>query len=176
MSGLTVLQGCSTIQLPKGLRTLVDSSLYRLLNSMTWGVIHAKGDFIYPIHQVRRLGQIFSVKMHQFVANPDNGIKVDHKNRDTLDNRGENLRIATMSENGCNKNKLRRNGATSQFKGVSRRKEGGWAARITKDGVTKSLGNFRTEADAARAYDEAAREMHGEFALTNLDIYGHGNT
>ncbi len=175
MSSLNVLQFCRTIQLTDGLNTLVDDHPieYRILNSLTWGIIKVKGQYPYPIHQVRRARKISSIKMHQFIMNPDNGVMVDHKNRDTLDNRRENLRVVSRSYNCANASKMRRSGSTSKFKGVSVKSNGKYEARITKDGKTKSLGTFANESDAAKAYDDAAREIFGDSALTNEAIHGN---
>ena len=72
--------------------------------------------------------------------------------------------MATKSQNQCNRGADRT--AESKYKGVNR-SHGSWAARIQIDGKRKTLGSFDTEADAALAYNEAARQCHGEFAYMN---------
>jgi len=90
---------------------------------------------------------------------------VDHKNRDSLDNRRSNLRRATKSQNGANAKK-RIDGATSKYKGVSWDKSRGrWVAQVRGD----IRGRFDTEEAAARAYDAGAVELYGEFARRNFD-------
>lgn len=91
---------------------------------------------------------------------------VDHEDGDGLNNCRCNLRDTGNSGNGANSGK-RRDGLTSRFKGVSRHLKGGWQVTIRKDGHRKWLGRFDVEEDAARAYDRAAVELHGEFARTN---------
>lgn len=94
---------------------------------------------------------------------------IDHKNRDKADNRIENLREATYSENGRNR-KGGRN-ATSSFLGVSLcGASGKWRAVIQDAGKHRELGKFAFEVDAARAYDQAARSVCGEFAYVNLPL------
>jgi hypothetical protein len=91
---------------------------------------------------------------------------VDHINRDTLDNRRENLRIANKSENAINSRK--RPSVYSQYRGVSWcKKMRRWIATIRRDGTTKHLGLFLTDHDAARAYNAAALSLHGAFAVFN---------
>lgn len=88
---------------------------------------------------------------------------IDHINRDQSDNRIENLRPATSSENGGNRPAQANN--TSGFKGVSLyRPNGKWRASIQKDGKFISLGYFADRRDAAAAYSAAAQELFGEFA------------
>jgi len=92
---------------------------------------------------------------------------VDHVNRCGLDNRRCNLRTATVSQNAANMRRPSHN--TSGFKGVTwskaRRK---WIAKLVKNQRNINLGLFSDPADAARAYDRAARETFGEFAYTNF--------
>jgi hypothetical protein len=90
---------------------------------------------------------------------------VDHINRNGMDCRRENLRTATKGQNMANGTKRRNN--TSGFKGVVW-SAGKWVARIKNDGKMYYLGRFVDAADAARAYDAKATEVHGEFACLNF--------
>jgi hypothetical protein len=88
---------------------------------------------------------------------------LDHKNRDSLDDRIENLRLATSSQNGANRVKQSNN--TSGFKGVSwdwynRR----WRAQISVEKKRINLGNYDTPEEAHAAYCRAAKKYFGEFA------------
>lgn len=88
---------------------------------------------------------------------------VDHTNRDRVDNRIENLREATRSQNMHNSDKRARN--TSGFKGVffhTRLQR--WHARIMIDRKEKHLGSFHTAEEASAAYQEASRQLLGEFS------------
>jgi hypothetical protein len=108
------------------------------------------------------------VSMHREIMNAPAGLLIDHRNRDTLDNRRNNLRLATYSQNGCN-SKIDKTKTTSKFRGVRFiKKTGKWAANIRINGKKTWLGSFKTEIDAAKAYDAAAREYHGEFARLNF--------
>jgi len=86
---------------------------------------------------------------------------LDHINRDCRDNRIANLRLATDSENLCNK-PVRRDSRTG-LKGVAPKRKK-YAARITKEGRIHFLGSYDTPEDAHAAYCRAARELHGDFA------------
>jgi hypothetical protein len=89
--------------------------------------------------------------------------EVDHIDLNPSNNRIENLREATRSQNCCNRQK--RNGTKNTHKGVcwypSRQR---WYARLTVEGKNYFLGSFKTEVEAVRAYTDAIREHHGEFA------------
>jgi len=92
---------------------------------------------------------------------------VDHVNGNGLDNRRANLRLASHSENMRNRRPAP--GRTSRFLGVwYRRSRDCWVAQIRHDGSQVWLGSFASEDEAARAYDEAAQRLHGQFARLNL--------
>lgn len=98
----------------------------------------------------------------------DKQIIVDHINRNSLDNRRMNLRIANKSTNAMN-SKKRIGKLTSKYKGVSFRKDRNkYRAYITYKQKTFNLGHFTEENDAARAYDKKALILFGEFALLNF--------
>lgn len=95
----------------------------------------------------------------------------DHINGDGLDNRRCNLRPASPAENHHNLFMSPNN--TTGFKGVSFDKKNlRWAANIGVDGVQIWLGRHDSPEAAALAYDNAAREYHGEFARLNFPKLG----
>jgi AP2 domain/HNH endonuclease len=88
---------------------------------------------------------------------------IDHRDGNVTNNRWNNLRRATWSENNANRCRSRNN--TSGYKGVFRcRKTGKWRACICKNGQTIHLGAFTTPQAAHAAYVAAARKLFGEFA------------
>lgn len=97
--------------------------------------------------------------------------EIDHRNNDGHDNRWRNLRHATRTQNGRNIRRASRN--TSGYIGVyyddkTPRSLKRWHAQIRdNDGKYKNLGRFHTAEEAARVRDEAARRLHGEFAVLN---------
>jgi hypothetical protein len=89
-------------------------------------------------------------------------MELDHINHNPSDNRIENLRIATSSQNKRNRRAFK--GKSSKYKGVSLNKPSGkWSAYIRINGVMKNLGSFKTEEDAYAAYCAVAKELHGDF-------------
>ena len=85
---------------------------------------------------------------------------IDHKDRNGLNNKWDNLRLATRSENSSNRGKRHSN--HSGFKGVS--KNGNkWVARVTKDYKTVYLGSYSSKEEAHQAYKDKARELFKDF-------------
>ena len=88
---------------------------------------------------------------------------IDHINRDKLDNRIENLRAATVSQNQYNRKTNANN--TSGYKGVSWHTENkNWVGRINLEGKTIHLGAFDNVEEAAEVVRKAREELHGNFA------------
>lgn len=109
------------------------------------------------------------VKAHRIIwemfnAPIPDGLDIDHINGDPFDNRLCNLRLATRSQNLCNRGKARAN--TSGFKGVGWSK-GAWRARIMLHRKEVDLGRFSTPELAYAAYCDAASKHHGAFAKTH---------
>jgi hypothetical protein len=89
--------------------------------------------------------------------------EVDHQDNDQFNNRIGNLRPATSSQNKCNRGKEDCN--TSGYKGVWWHQQiGRWRATIAVNGKKKHLGSFQSAEDASKAYQEAAKRLHGDFA------------
>lgn len=86
----------------------------------------------------------------------------DHINNDISDNRRENLRLCSKTQN--NRNVKRRKDNTSGYKGVSVSPSGQIQAKISVNGKQRYIGSFRTVEEAYDAYCQAARELHKEFS------------
>lgn len=106
-----------------------------------------------------------SITLHSLIVQYPDGVEVDHKNRNTRDNRKSNLRPANLCQQQSNKGLMATN--TSGYKGACW-KNNGWESSIKANHINIYLGRFRTREDAARAYDRAAIELHGEFAVLNF--------
>lgn len=104
------------------------------------------------------------VIMSRFVlgCSDGDGLVIDHINRNPSDNRRSNLRFATRRENQGNLRSS--NMSRGEYKGVRRARESTWEARLAH----RYIGSFRSPEEAARAYDAAARDYFGPFALVNF--------
>ncbi len=92
--------------------------------------------------------------------------EIDHINRLRDDNRISNLRAATGSENRCNRP------SKNESKGLPRGvrwddKANRWHARIQWGRKTIHIGKFKDLAEASAAYNQRARQLHGDFAVLN---------
>jgi len=88
---------------------------------------------------------------------------IDHSNGNPSDNRFINLRVTDSS--GNNRNSRKRKTNKSGYKGVSFfRKTEKWRASIVYNRRNISLGLFENPEDAHKAYVEAAKRLHGDFA------------
>lgn len=82
--------------------------------------------------------------------------QIDHINRNPLDNRIENLRLATPSQNTTNR---------SGVKGYTKLRTGRFQAQIKLSGKCKYLGSFASDREAREVYLAASRAIHGDFGV-----------
>jgi hypothetical protein len=156
------------IYLGDGLFALVDPPDYYWLNNFHWSP-RRNSNCIYAVRFINDPGRKTKiVSLHREITNAPPGLLVDHRNRNTLDNRRSNLRLATHSQNQFNKAKTTLK-TSSRFIGVYLEKRSGlWGTKISHHGKSTWLGRFKSELDAAHAYDEAARKYHKDFARLNF--------
>jgi hypothetical protein len=139
------------VVLKHGEIALIDSASIQVILGRSW----KKCPDGYAI--AKSGGKIFA--MHRLIIGAKPGQIVDHINRDRLDNRLENLRIVDASLNALNRGAR---GSSSKYKGVAKHKNG-WQVCVNK----KYIGLFRSEQDAAKAYDVAVVSEYGNKAVTN---------
>lgn len=148
------------IILQTGEKILVDEDIYWKFSGYLWKAIRS-GERVYAYHGS------YKNRLHRIImgAGPDQD--VDHISGDPLDCRRSNMRLASKSGNAQNA-KIRKDN-TSGLKGVywnnSHKK---WVAQIWLNGKHIHIGCFTDKIEAAKAYDEAAKSLHKEFAKLNF--------
>lgn len=145
---------------------LVDEEDFFNLSQRKWYLIITPSGSYYAYTIFSKGRKKLTARMHQIILPLPKGFEVDHKNCNGLDNRRHNLRAATHSQNCANRTVGGKNKRLSKYKGVSK-KNRKWSAAVQKDGTIYRLGSFTTEQEAARAYNEAAKRLFGEFARVN---------
>ena len=142
-----------SIPLTKGFFAIVDDEDFDKLNIFKWYYISNR-------YAARWNGKE-NICMHREIMNTPDKMETDHINGNGLDNRKENLRICTTSENAKN----RKGHGTSKYLGVSwSKKRKKWIAQININGKVKFLGRFDSEVLAAEIYDQYAIKNHKDFA------------
>jgi hypothetical protein len=146
---------------------LVDDEDYERINQWKWQAMKVKykgGELWYAVRRTGHFPHQTAVLMHREIVNATPDVDVDHRNGNGLHNTRENIRACTQSQNMANRGKTIRN--TSGYKGVIKRRSK-WAAQLKK-GKFYFFKVFDTPEEAARAYDEKAKEQFGEFAALNF--------
>lgn len=153
------------IPLTRGASTIVDAENFDELIKYKWH-LSTEGYAVRRISTGKKSPRQTNVPMHRQIMSAITGQMIDHKNGDKLDNRKDNLRFCTRGENARNCRKWRKS-STSGYKGVHLTKNSGWAAKIYLDSKRIFLGYYKTQEEAALAYNKAAILYHGEFAKLN---------
>jgi hypothetical protein len=151
------------IKLTKGMTAIVDDEDYERLSSFKWFFMGNK----YAARNIRcDNGKQRPLWMHREIINASEGMQVDHINGNKLDNRRENLRLCTQSQNLGNRTYS--GDFSSKYKGVSfSKKRNKWTSGIRINTKRIYLGLYEDEVVAANAYNHAARRLFGEFSLLN---------
>lgn len=155
------------IPLTKGQVAIVDDSDYEYLMQWKWHSTRGNAGYYAKRMDYKDNRKIDVLMARVIMGVTESKIFVDHKNNNTLDNTRGNLRICSNAQNSCNRRSAK--GSTSKFLGVSflaRMRK--WKAQIQKHGKRIYLGLFDNEEDAAKAYDIAAKQYHGEYANVNF--------
>ncbi len=143
------------IALTRGKVALVDPEDYDTLNDFKW-YAHKESNLFYAVRNSN------SIRMHRVIMQASDQEEVDHRNRNGLDNRKVNLRIANRSQNAANSRVVH---GKSGFRGVTWQKASRkWQAQISVGKKTKYLGVFNTPEEAHEQWRAAAKEAFGEFA------------
>lgn len=156
------------IRLTQGMVAIVDNEDFELLNKFKWYATKGWSTF-YATRDIWTGGKKISTPMHRVILGlqKGDGKAVDHRNRNGLDNRRENLRIASQAINAYN-SKLQRNN-TSGYRGVVWLKHNKrWMARIKILGRWKALGCYATAIEAAIAFDMAVLQYRDDGATLNF--------
>lgn len=143
---------------------IVDDDMFDLLNAHKWYLSNG-----YAVSGGRTGLKSFT-KMHRFILDAKDGEEVDHKDRNTLNNCRNNLRIATREQNIHNQQK--RIGTKNKYKGVSFVKRLSlYQARCRMNHKDYFLGYYKTDIAAAYAYNIKAMELSEFILLNNLNKY-----
>ena len=150
------------IDLTQGKVAQIDDADWPLVSGYRWYAVECNGKFYA---QTKEPESNRSVYLHRLIMEAKRGQQVDHISGDSLDCRRTNMRVCTQLQNNRNVGKTR---GASPFKGVHRRADGKWQAKIKVDKRTIHLGYFSDPEDAARAYDDASSHHHGEHGRRNF--------
>ncbi|HEY3768143.1 MAG TPA: AP2 domain-containing protein [Candidatus Angelobacter sp.] len=158
------------IPLTQGKFAIVDASDYEWLSQWHWAAEYHTSDNKWRAKRntTKTIGQKLiqkTIYMHRQIINAPDGVQVDHVDGNPLNDQRGNLRLATHQQNMCNQGPHVNNACG--YKGVYREKGcNSWRAEIKFNRRKFRLGSFPSPQEAAKAYEQAARRLHGEFART----------
>ncbi len=153
------------IPLTKGQFAIVDDEDFQKVSAFKWQAVkgkYHKSFYAQRFFGIKKTGRQ-NISMHVFLMQHVDGMEIDHRDGNGLNNQRCNLRFATHAQNCANRRKKSNN--TSGFKGVSfHRQSKKWRAVVRVLGKDISLGLHKTPELAHAAYCAGADRHHGEFA------------
>lgn len=157
------------IRLTQGFVAIIDDVDYDWVSGFSWHAVVTVDGYVYAKTAFRKGKRVWNIYMHRHIMQVyDPKVLVDHRDGNGLDNRRDNIRVCSSSQNNRNRRKTKV-ATSSLFKGVCRHKrDKTWQASIYLKGKIVFLGNFKLEEDAARAYDAMAVKYFGQFASLNF--------
>lgn len=160
---IKVYDDFAIVPLTRGFEAIIDAADAELVGRFLWCASVVKDGCIYAKRGERdAAGVLRTIKLHRWLIDAPSHLMVDHIDRNTLNNRRSNLRLATIAQNNLNTGIRKDN--SSGAKGVSfHRGVGRWTSQISIGRKIQYLGCFDTQEAAALAYSAAAQRLHGEF-------------
>jgi hypothetical protein len=157
-------QAMKFIPLTKNMCAMVDDDDYDDLMQHKWHA-SAKGTNGDKFYAYSHLGSHNNERqsMQQYLM--PNAAEIDHCDGNGLNNQRHNMRVCTRSQNVAN---ARFRVGASGYRGVRLAYGGKFVAQLVHNNQHTHLGTFATAEEAARAWDEAAKTHHGEFAMLNF--------
>jgi len=161
------------IPLNRGLFALVDDDDFEWLNRFKWTLHNGRNgrnDVCRTFRVQTKGGETqYFISMAAFIMGQRERKFIDHRDRDPLNNQKSNLRFASISENARNWWRYRSQFGRGVFKNGNK-----FGARIHDGNRRIMLGSFPTAQQARDAYDEAALNLHGDFAMLNKEHFKKG--
>jgi hypothetical protein len=165
------------VQLTQGYVAFVDDEDFERVSKYPWtpNVCSTKNTVYAQRNMYREDGKRTTQSLQRFILGvTDHKAEVDHEDHNGLNCQKYNMRLATKSQNQANSVMPTTNtsGVKGVYKYVSKAWKtcNKWKAQISFKGNRKHLGYFDTKEEAQAAYDKAAVELFGEFALTNEKV------
>lgn len=157
------------IKISRGYEVFVDNEDFEYLKNIKWYGLPQKNTTYAAGYVNGKMKRIHRYIMGFYNPNLIDGLSIDHIDGNGLNNQKSNLRICTTAQNRWNSKPTEKPNRTSKFKGVSYvGRETVWRAFTYIGRKQVYLGRFKTEIEAAEAYNKKALELFGEYARLNI--------